>query len=79
LIGLIATLADEAGSIGPNGRLFLVVGVLGGFTTFSSFSLETLRLAEAGAGAGGAERGGSLALGFSAAVLGIAAGRALAR
>jgi CrcB protein len=26
------------------GRLFLVVGVLGGFTTFSAFSLETLNL-----------------------------------
>ena len=26
------------------GRLFLVVGVLGGFTTFSSFSLDTLTL-----------------------------------
>ena len=46
LIGLIATLADDVGSVGPEGRLFLVVGVLGGFTTFSSFSLETLRLAE---------------------------------
>jgi CrcB protein len=46
IIGVIATLADELGSVGPNARIFLVVGVLGGFTTFSSFSLETLRLAE---------------------------------
>ena len=30
------------------GRAFLVVGVLGGFTTFSAFSFETLMLAEAG-------------------------------
>jgi len=30
-------------------RLFLVVGVCGGFTTFSAFSLETVRLMEAGA------------------------------
>lgn len=30
-------------------RLFLVVGVCGGFTTFSAFSLETVRLFEAGA------------------------------
>src|SRR5437762_636973 len=46
LIGLLATLADEGGRIGPEGRVFLVAGVLGGFTTFSSFSLETVRLAE---------------------------------
>ena len=46
LIGLLATVADEAGTIGPNARVFLVVGVLGGLTTFSSFSLEAWRLAE---------------------------------
>ena len=46
LIGLIATLADELGSIGSEARVFLIVGVLGGFTTFSAFSLETLRLLE---------------------------------
>lgn len=49
LIGLVATLADESGSIGPHGRVFLVVGVLGGFTTFSAFSLESWRLFEEGA------------------------------
>jgi CrcB protein len=46
LIGLVAVLADEHGSIGPYARTFLIVGVLGGFTTFSSFSAETLRLWE---------------------------------
>jgi len=30
------------------GRYFLVVGVLGGFTTFSAFSLETVGLVEGG-------------------------------
>ena len=30
------------------GRAFVVVGVLGGFTTFSAFSLETLMLTDAG-------------------------------
>jgi CrcB protein len=49
LIGFLATLADERGLLGPQARLFLVVGALGGFTTFSSFSLETLRLAGGGA------------------------------
>lgn len=80
LIGAIATLADEAGSIGPNGRVFLIVGVLGGFTTFSSFSLETLRLAEdQELGRAALNVAGSLALGFGAALLGIAVGRALTR
>jgi CrcB protein len=80
LIGLLATLADEAGSIGPQGRLFLVVGVLGGFTTFSSFSLETLRLVEQHELSRAALNVlGSLALAFGAAVLGIIAGRGLAR
>jgi len=37
LIGVIATLADEVGSIGPDARIFLVVGVLGGFTTSPAF------------------------------------------
>lgn len=48
VIGLVATLADERGVIAPQTRLFLVVGILGGFTTFSSFSLESWRLAEQG-------------------------------
>ncbi len=32
----------------PELRLFLVVGILGGFTTFSSFSFETIALIKAG-------------------------------
>ena len=48
LIGLVATLADEHRLLTPLARLFLVAGVLGGFTTFSTFGLETWRLAEEG-------------------------------
>lgn len=33
---------------GSSAQLFLLTGLLGGFTTFSAFSVETLRLAEAG-------------------------------
>lgn len=44
LIGLLAiTLADRLAGDGP-WRPFLIVGLLGGYTTFSSFSLETIRL-----------------------------------
>ncbi len=78
LIGLIATLADEGGAIGPQARAFLIVGILGGFTTFSSFSLETVRLTEDRAllqAAGYVAL--SLALGLGATVLGIALGRAV--
>jgi fluoride exporter len=32
----------------PDARAFVMIGVLGGFTTFSSFSLETLNLARDG-------------------------------
>lgn len=37
----------------PQLRLFLLVGVLGGYTTFSSFSIETWNLIESGAWAAG--------------------------
>jgi CrcB protein len=30
--------------LGPSARQFLMIGVLGGYTTFSSFSLQTLNL-----------------------------------
>ena len=40
-IGLIAGLTDN-----KSWQQFLMVGILGGFTTFSSFSLQTLRLAQ---------------------------------
>ncbi|WP_267395033.1 MULTISPECIES: fluoride efflux transporter CrcB [unclassified Sphingomonas] len=45
---LIGTLARVAGG-GEAWRLFVGVGVLGGFTTFSSFSLDVVTLAERGA------------------------------
>ena len=46
-IGMLVTLADEAELIPPLGRLFLVSGLLGGFTTFSTFGMETWQLVEA--------------------------------
>ena len=47
-IGALAAYADRGGFLSPAWRLALQIGVLGGFTTFSSFSLETLRLVNDG-------------------------------
>ncbi|MEO6054995.1 MAG: fluoride efflux transporter CrcB [Chthoniobacterales bacterium] len=50
LIGVLAALFDVEGRfiVSPIVRLFLMIGFLGGFTTFSSFSLQTLKLAQDG-------------------------------
>jgi fluoride exporter len=43
-IGLVGALGLERAAISPEARVFLMVGILGGFTTFSSFAWETLGL-----------------------------------
>jgi CrcB protein len=45
VIGFLAGLAESRAAFTPEARLFLFVGILGGFTTFSSFALETFFLA----------------------------------
>ena len=74
-IGLLTTLvaADGRPLLGNDARAFVIVGVLGGFTTFSSFSLETLNLARSGQlGAAGANVALSLVVCLVAAWLGFA-------
>jgi len=46
IIGMLATTLSPDGRwlVAPDARAFLMIGVCGGFTTFSSFSLETLNL-----------------------------------
>jgi len=60
-------------------RLFLATGILGGFTTFSAFSLDTVVLWERGAHAAAAGYvGASVVLSIGALVAGLALGRAWA-
>ncbi len=48
LIGLITALGLELGRLPDEVRVFLTTGVMGGLTTYSTFSLDTVRLIEAG-------------------------------
>lgn len=50
LIGFLATLTGTEGRwlVSPTSREFVLIGILGGYTTFSSFSLQTLTLARDG-------------------------------
>ena len=48
LMGLLSVLMLERFDIAPEWRAAVLVGVLGSFTTFSTFSIETLNLLEQG-------------------------------
>ena len=46
--GVLAGLAEKQGLLSDEARVFLFAGLLGGFTTFSAFGLETMQLLRRG-------------------------------
>jgi fluoride exporter len=78
LLGVLMAVTVERNLLPGSMRLLLGVGVLGGFTTFSTLSYESIALVEQGLIMQGAlNMFGSAVLGLGAAVLGLLAGRAI--
>lgn len=76
MIGLLVELVARVLNQSADMRVFIVTGFLGGFTTFSSFSLDTMSMIERGDLLNAALYvGGSLVLAFCAVFAGLAIGR----
>lgn len=77
-LGLIMALSLERGVIGADVRLFLSIGLCGGFTTMSTFSYETFALLREGAVvAAAANAVGTILLCLTAVWLGMVVARAM--
>ncbi len=48
LIGFLMTFFEERFLVSPSLRLFIAIGILGGFTTYSSFGYETIVMLQEG-------------------------------
>lgn len=71
-VGVLVGAAERFNALGPDARLFLVTGVLGGFTTFSAFGLETVQMLRRGDAVNAAlYAGASMGLGVFAVWLGL--------
>jgi CrcB protein len=78
LLGLLATLAIERSVLPAGIRGPVLIGFLGAYTTFSTWTLESLRLVETGSyGPAVLNLAGSALLGMLAVGAGVALGRAL--
>lgn len=76
-LGLVFTLATERWALAPWLRTSLTIGFLGAYTTFSTLSFETYRLAaDRALGLAAANLLGSCAAGLGAVYLGVVLGRA---
>lgn len=77
-LGLVVALTTERLLPHPNWRVGLGIGYLGSFTTFSTYTYESVKLAEDGAvGLALLNSVGMLSLGLLAAFCGLALGRSL--
>ncbi len=78
ILAFFITLATQRASVSPALRLFFAVGFLGGYTTFSSFTIETLNLLQEGSWLWGSlNLLGNLLFGLVGAFAGIVVARAL--
>jgi CrcB protein len=78
ILGFLLGLAAEGVDVSPETRAFVAVGFCGGFTTFSTFSYEAIRLLEDGEGSRAALYIlASVVLSLAAAFVGLAAARQL--
>ncbi|GGF83777.1 MULTISPECIES: fluoride efflux transporter CrcB [Rhizobium] len=78
IIGLSVEMIARRFNASMELRVFIVTGIIGGFTTWSSFSLDTMVLFERGAiTAAAAYVIGSLVVSFAAVFAGLALGRAM--
>ncbi len=76
LIGLVMSVTEDRFIINQNFRLFLTVGMFGGFTTFSTYSYESLVLLRDGQGVYAMMNlAGSVVAGLAAVYVGTVAGR----
>ena len=79
LIGVVIEMSQTRANVSPLWRYFLATGILGGYTTFSTFSYEALSLATGGFAVTSLLYVlGSLGLGIAGAYGGIVSARALA-
>jgi len=78
ILGFVLGLAAEGVDVRPEARAFIAIGFCGGFTTFSTFSYEAVRLLEDGEGSRAALYiMASVVLSIGAAFIGLVAARQL--
>lgn len=70
-IGFIIGMEQQSGTMSPKTRLLLTTGLLGGLSTFSTFSMETIELFNAGKPALAI---GNIVLNLGLSLLGVVAG-----